>query len=75
MRSKPTRIVSWTAVAGVPFSCGAVFGLSGIARAGELAEAVSPANDWPWIAIIIVVGLLGVVAYVSRRRIHSVVGS
>lgn len=75
MRLKPTGIVSWTAAAGVVSSCVAVFGLTGIARAGELPEAVSPVNDWPWIAVVIVVGLLGVVAYVSRRRIHSVVGS
>jgi hypothetical protein len=76
MRSKPTRIVSWTARWGGVFSFLAGVGATRLATAGDLDEPTALiTGHWPWIAVAMIFGLLGVVAYLSRRRIHSVVGS
>jgi hypothetical protein len=51
---------------------------AGISAASEFDGTPSMAQatgSWPWIAVLTVLGLLGVVSFVSRRRIHSVVGS
>ena len=52
--------------------------IAGLVHGGELAPLSSihsAAPLWPWIAAATIVGLLGVVSFISRRRIHSVVGS
>jgi len=50
--------------------------LTSIAGAQEVAalRAVETASHWPWIAVAAVLTLLFVVSFVSRRRIHAVVG-
>ena len=49
---------------------------AGISAAADFeAGAVDGASHWPWIAAAAIFGLLGVVSFASRRRIHAVVGS
>jgi hypothetical protein len=58
-----------------------IFLVSGLSFAGISAASESDsvlvhgASHWPWIAIAVVVGLLGVVSFGSRRRIYAAVGS
>ena len=51
--------------------------VAGTASAGELATiSAGPATGhWPWIALSAIAGLLVVVSFISRRRMHAVVGS
>jgi hypothetical protein len=51
--------------------------LTGVADAQEAVglRVAETANNWPWIASAAIVILLVAVSFVSRRRIHSVVGS
>lgn len=65
---EPAVRVRWLA-AGLMFA--------GTASAGEAAavSSGSATGHWPWIALAAIVGLLGVVSFVSRRRMHTVVGS
>jgi hypothetical protein len=56
----------------------AIAGLAwaGIAGAQEVTglRAVETAGNWPWIAAAAILTLLIAVSFVSRRRIHAVVG-
>lgn len=55
---------------------GSGLSFAGIASANEFDTVLVPGTShWPWIAIAVVLGLLGVVSYGSRRRIYAVVGS
>jgi hypothetical protein len=53
----------------------AVTGLAHGVELDHLSSIVPATPLWPWIAGAAIVGLLGVVSFLSRRRIHSVVGS
>ncbi|MEJ0087496.1 MAG: hypothetical protein WDO72_17615 [Pseudomonadota bacterium] len=73
MRWIPTKITSWPAgmallAAGLSFA--------GVSNAGEPGGGfVAGVAHWPWIAVAVIVGLLGVISFASRRRIHAVCGS
>jgi hypothetical protein len=74
MRFLPTGITSWPAAA-VSSLLAAALAFGGVASAGQYDRGAGGGSSyWPWIAAAVVLGLLGVVAFVSRRRIHAVVG-
>ena len=64
---------------GIFFRCAAAamsFAVTGTAAAQQIEAAgiAESSSNWPWIALSIVLGLLGVVSFASRRRMYAAVG-
>jgi hypothetical protein len=53
------------------------FVFAGVAGAQQIeaVRIVESSSNWPWVALSLVVGLLGVISFASRRRIYASVGS
>jgi hypothetical protein len=91
MRWIPTKFALWpSGTAFTPYSrlvnpagvrlpsLAASLAWASLANAGELVRVPpleSSTGHWPWIAGAAILGLLGVVSFASRRRIHSILGS